>query len=158
MVSTLAMCLALIAQTPAQANSDSIECPPRLLKLKADRSGKVMIRVTESWKLKQIGVEGNRDGTGTPLMGVVPVEKTFEIGELKELVITRADGKKVDLHEARRRLADEATVIVSCNGKAVSPEFLKVFKDDTLVLVSPELIDQPCGDPHGIPLKRPNAR
>jgi hypothetical protein len=62
-----------------------------------------------------------------------------EIGEVKDLTITTADGKKLEKEDALKRLGKGAIVVISGDGKPVSPTFLKVFKDDTLVLASPEL-------------------
>lgn len=58
---------------------------------------------------------------------------------MKELVVTTADGKKIETADAIKKLATGGVVIVSADGKPVSPNFLKLFKDDVLVLVSPEL-------------------
>jgi hypothetical protein len=135
---------------PVQADAVPSECPPRLVKVKADADGKIVVSVTVAWKLKQVGLEGNRDGTGTPIMGLVPVVTMVELGNLKDLVIATAGGTKVSLKDAREKIAGGAIVVVSGDGKVVNPEFLKVFKDDTLVLVAPELIDQRPGGPQGL--------
>jgi hypothetical protein len=73
-----------------------------------------------------------------------------ELFDLKALVITTAGGTKVGLKDARQKIAGGAIVVVSGDGKAVSSEFSKVFKDDTLVLVAAELIDQHPGGPLGL--------
>jgi len=129
----------------AQADADAAGCPPRLMRLQADEAGKIMVTVIVNWKVKPTGVAGNRDGTGTRLLGTFPVVQTVELGDLKELTISTAAGANVALKDARQKLAGGATVVVSGDGKAVSAEFLKVFKDDTLVLVSPELVDARIG-------------
>jgi hypothetical protein len=71
----------------------------------------------------------------------VPVTKmiTVELGDVKDLKVTTADGKKVEVADAVKKLKDGGVVVVSADGKPVNPNFLKVFKDDVLVLTSPEL-------------------
>ncbi|OAI48941.1 hypothetical protein AYO44_06540 [Planctomycetaceae bacterium SCGC AG-212-F19] len=109
----LALWLLLAAQMPVPADSVPSECPPRLVKVKTDAGGKVMVPVTVDWKLKHVGLEGNRDGTGTPIMGLVPVVRMVELGDLKDLVITTAGGTKVSLKDARQKIAGGAIVVVS---------------------------------------------
>jgi hypothetical protein len=62
-----------------------------------------------------------------------------ELGDVKDLTIARADGKKLKMEEAIKKLTVGTTVVVAGDGKPVSPVFLKMFKDEILVLTSPEL-------------------
>jgi RNA polymerase sigma factor (sigma-70 family) len=63
----------------------------------------------------------------------------IELGKLKDLRVTTATGKEVSKEDALKKLANGGTVVVSINGKQVPPADLKVFKDDVLVLISPDL-------------------
>ena len=75
------------------------------------------------------------------------------------LTVTTADGKKVEKEDALKKLAGGAVVVVSADGKPVSPAFLKVFKDDTLVLSSPELVGPATGArPQPVPLPAGNIQ
>jgi hypothetical protein len=64
---------------------------------------------------------------------------TIELGEVKDLTITTVDGRKVSVEEATKRLEKGETVLIAPAGQPISPAYLKVFKDDTLILSSPEL-------------------
>ncbi len=110
---------------------------PRLMELKADANGKVMIHIlrTEIVKAKVAKADG---GEGTV---EVPVTKpaVVDLSEIKDLKITTADGKKVEVADAVKKIKDGAVVVISADGKPVGPAFLKVLKDDALILASPEL-------------------
>lgn len=147
MITALTLSLALGAPVPAPADKVPAGTAPRLMELKPDANGKVTVTVlrTEMQKV-QVGAAiapGGAPGAVPPVNAVreVPVARmaTVELGEVKNLTITTADGKKLEKEEALKKLAGGAIVVVSGDGKPVSPAFLKVFKDDTLVLASPEL-------------------
>jgi hypothetical protein len=72
---------------------------------------------------------------------------TVELGDVKELKITTADGRKVDVADAVKQLKDGALVVVSADGRPIGPKFLKAFKDEVLVLTSPELAGFPQNGP-----------
>jgi hypothetical protein len=63
-----------------------------------------------------------------------------ELNEIKDLKITTAGGKTVEIKEAMEKLKDGGVVVMSNDGKAVDPGFLRILKDDILVLSSPELV------------------
>jgi len=62
-----------------------------------------------------------------------------ELDKLKDLTITTAGGKEVSKEDAIKKLAKGGVVVISADGKKVSAAYLKVFKDDVLVLTSPDL-------------------
>ena len=70
---------------------------------------------------------------------------TVEIKDLKELKITTASGKDVSIADAMKQIGHGATVVMSSDGKPVGSNFLRVFKDETLVFSSPDLamVQQP---------------
>ena len=160
MFTALTLSLALGAPVPPSTAPVATGTAPRVMELKADANGKVMVPVTRTEKL-QGGVgaaiapaPGNAGGIA-PAVIMQNVVKMVEIGEVKDLVFTTADGMKVEAEAATKKLAAGAIVVITNDGKPVSPAFLKVFKDDTLVLVSPELIN-PVGGFGGI--GRPGIR
>ena len=64
----------------------------------------------------------------------------IELGDVKDLQIFTAGGKPVETKDALAKIKDGAVVVVTTDGKKVDPNFLRVFKDETLVLVSPEFV------------------
>ncbi|MFO0823591.1 MAG: hypothetical protein U0792_10830 [Gemmataceae bacterium] len=163
MFAALTLSVALAAPVPVQSAPIPAGVAPRVMELKADASGKVMIAVTRMEKV-QVGVGAAiapAGGGAVPpaqIMREIPVTKMVELAEVKDLAFTTADGKKVDKDEAMKKLAGGAVVVVTSDGKAVSPTFLKVFKDDTLVLVSPELLVPQGGVVGGGGVGRPGVR
>ncbi|MCE9567264.1 MAG: hypothetical protein K8U57_35125 [Planctomycetes bacterium] len=145
MFTALTLSLALGAPVPAPTAPVATGVAPRVMELKADANGKVMVTITRMEKL-QVGVGAaiapapGGAAPAPPAVAVreIPMMKVVELGEVKDLTFTTADGMKVDTEAAMKKLAGGAIVVITSDGKPVSPAFLKVFKDDTLVLVSPE--------------------
>ncbi|VTR95051.1 unnamed protein product [Gemmata massiliana] len=136
MLTSLVLSMTLAAPVPAPAPPVPAGPAPRILELKADADGKIMVIVTRTEKLLPPGAAAN------PNVGVPAIAraKQVELSEVKDLTVTTADGKKLDTEEAIKKLVKGGTVVVSADGKPVSPTFLKMFKDDVLVLASPELM------------------
>jgi hypothetical protein len=138
MLTSFVLSMALAAPVPPPAPPVASGPVPKLLELKPNADGKIMVTVmrTEMVKVPVVVNPG-----GAPAQREVPVTKivTVELGDVKDLKITTADGKKVEMTDALKQLKDGAVVVVSTDGKPVSPSHLKLFKDDVLVLVSPEL-------------------
>lgn len=116
---------------------------PVLLFLKADANGKVMVQVAREEKVEvaqpiapaQPGAAGR-----AVIIRNLRRHETVELGQVKDLTITTVDGRKVSVEEAAKRLEKGETVLIAPAGQPISPAYLKVFKDDTLILSSPELI------------------
>jgi hypothetical protein len=72
----------------------------------------------------------------------VSVQKFEVVGimDLKDLKIFTVKGDEVEKKKAAEKLTKGAMVVVSANGQKVDPSYLSLFKDDVLVLVSPDLI------------------
>lgn len=124
---------------------------PYLLSLAAT-DGAVTVGVFRTEKIKVRATELKAGPNGQPVPTEVEKEfdqkvyKTVPLGELKDLKITTADGKEVKLADAVKKIADGGLVVASADGKAVDAKYLKVFKDDVLVLASPELApNSPAG-------------
>jgi hypothetical protein len=144
MLTAFALTLALGAPIPPEAPPVAAGIAPRVMELKPDSNGKITVAVTRTEMQKvAVAVGGAAGGGAAPQPAVREVQVTksmvVELNEVKDLTITSADGKKLDKEEALKNLKAGAIVVVSSDGKPVSPVYLKVFKDDTLVLTSPEL-------------------
>jgi hypothetical protein len=114
-----------------------------LLFLKADANGKVMVPIAREEKVEvappvapaQPGAAGR-----AVIIRHLRRHEIVELGQVKDLTITTVDGRKVSVEEATKRLEKGETVLIAPGGQPISPAYLKVFKDDTLILSSPELI------------------
>lgn len=144
------------ATTPPAANAGPV---PRLMEVKA-ADGKVTITVNRASKEQiQVGIGAVAPG-GNVAPAVITREiavakpTTVELRDVKDLTITTASGKKVDVADAMKQLKNGGVVVVSADGKPVSASHLKLFKDDVLVLASPELVgEQPTSTAPGRPGK-----
>lgn len=87
---------------------------------------------------------------GKVIVGVSHTDKVVvrvPLADLKDLKITTAAGKEVKAEDAVKKIIDGGAVVVaSADGKPVDAKYLKLFKDDVLVLVSPQLATKPGGD------------
>lgn len=159
MLTSFVLSMAIAAPVPAPAPAVPAGPAPRILELKPNADGKIMITVIRTEKI-QIGA-GNAIAPIAPPGGAAPAvitrevarTKLVELSEVKDLAVTTADGKKIATEDAMKKLSTGAVVVVSTDGKPVSPAFLKLFKDDVLVLVSPELTGAATGS--GRPTIRP---
>jgi hypothetical protein len=141
MLTSFVLSMALAAPVPPPAPPVASGPAPRLLELKPDASGKIMVAVVRMEKI-QIGQGGAvLPGGAAPAVITREIARTsmVELSQVKDLTVTTADGKKLEVADALKQLDKGGTVIVSADGKPVSPNFLKLFKDDVLILASPEL-------------------
>ncbi len=144
MFTALTLSMALGAPVPPPTAPVAVGMAPRVVELKPDANGKITVQITRT-ETQRVTLGGPvPPGGGAPAVREieVPVTKQImaELGDVKDLTITTADGKKLDREEALKKLGKGGIVVVSADGNAVSPAFLKVFKDETLVLVAKELI------------------
>ena len=118
---------------------------PYILNLKSENDGKVRfsVRRTEKVKVTEVTIQLGPNNQQIPVQVEREVSVTtqvrVELAELKDVKVYGADGKEIDLKEAGKKLNEKAMAIASSNGAKVDPAFLKLFKDDILVLVSPDL-------------------
>jgi len=115
---------------------------PSLVFLKADANGKVLVQVIREEKVEAAPPVAPPQPAAARAIIVRQARRsmTIELGEVKDLTITTVDGRKVSVEEATKRLEKGETVLIAPAGQPISPAYLKVFKDDTLILSSPELI------------------
>jgi hypothetical protein len=86
-----------------------------------------------------------------------PQQKEFHIAlEGKELQVFGTDGKKVEAGDLRKLVSGPTAALASADGKPVDPFYLKMFREGTLVLVSPDLASH-LGAPAGPPPATPKA-
>ncbi len=148
--------------------------PPYILNLKSDSDGKTRFQVLRTEKVK-VSVVTFANGPNGQLVPVTTErEQTVmkyarvELAELKDLKVYSTDGKEVDIKDAAKKLAETSMAIASVNGQKVDSAFLKLFKDDVLILVSPDLAPNgqggyggnlfPPAMPGGGPVPLPPAR
>jgi hypothetical protein len=183
MLASLALAVALSTPSaPIRPETQPAGPAPYVLELKAGQDGKIRLNVIRNEKIKPGANGGGADiiigvGNARPLPAPVPqpapadpntpdgeakeitVQRMVQVefGDLKDLVISTADGKDVSKADAMKKLTDGAVVIASADGKKVDPKFLKLFRDDTLVLMSPDFINFPGqgGGRLGRPIMRP---
>jgi hypothetical protein len=118
---------------------------PYILNLKSDSDGKIRFQVMRGEKVKvsTVTFQGGPNGQQVPV--TVEREETVmkylrvELAELKGLKVYSTDGKEVDIKDAAKKLGESAMAIASVNGQKVDSAFLKLFKDDVLILVSSDL-------------------
>lgn len=145
MLASFVLTMAIAAPVPAPTTPVASGPAPHLMELKSNADGKVMVvvRRTEMQKVQvAVGGAANPGGAAPAVVTKeIPVTKmvTVDLSEVKDLKVTTADGKKIETADAVKKLKDGGVVVVSADGKPVSPSYLKLFKDDVLVLASPEL-------------------
>ncbi|AWM39655.1 hypothetical protein GobsT_19960 [Gemmata obscuriglobus] len=153
MLTSFVLSMTLAAPVPPPGPAVPVGPAPRILELKPGADGKIMVTVTRTEKLPNAPVAANPNGIAPAVVArEISRTKVIELSEVKDLTVTTADGKKIATEDALKTLSTGAIVVVSTDGKPVSPTFLKMFKDDVLVLVSPELSGPATGRPVARPL------
>lgn len=137
---SLAAVLLVPAAPLPQVAERTVSAPPMILQLKPDADGKVRVTVqrTVTRKVKSVIRNGNNV---QQVERAVPIttQQTVELHEIQDLQISTTDGKALDVKDLVNRIASGAPVIASSDGQKVSPEYLSLFRDGVIVLVSPEL-------------------
>lgn len=142
MLTSIVLSMTVAAPVPVAPPAAESGPIPRLMEVKA-ADGKVTVTVLR-YEMQKIQVGAAAPPGGAPPAVItrevrVPKVAAVELSEVKDLTITTADGKKVNVADAVKKLKDGGVVVVSADGKPVSPNHLKLFKDDVLVFASPEL-------------------
>jgi hypothetical protein len=159
---TSALCLVALLSIAAPAPADgkdkgpeTVKAPtgpaPRLLFVKAGADGKVRLAAHSAGNFGggvvavqiQVGGAGGAPGAPPQIIqrafagGAAPVE----LKDLKDVTITTTSGAKIDVAEATKRLTTGGFVLVPSDGKAIAPEWLRLFRGDgVLVVTSPDLV------------------
>lgn len=115
--------------------------PPRIVEIVAEKDGKVTINVMRQQQINApAAAPGGNPGGGGFRGGIITRSVKVELGDVMDLKITTAGGKEVSKEDAIKALAKGGQVVLSADGKSVAPAFLKLFKDEVLVMVSPEFV------------------
>jgi hypothetical protein len=146
MLTTFTLLAAMVA-APVPKDAAPAGPAPRLLELKAEQDGKIRVQVLRQVKQTvTVNTMVNKNGQNVvePQQREVVsnVMTRVELSEVKDLTIWSADGKEADKPMALKKLAEGAIVVISADGKKVDPKFMKLFRDDVLVLASPELMER----------------
>lgn len=118
---------------------------PYILNLKSENDGKVRFTVIRNEKVKvtRFQLQGGPNGQQVPVQiesdTMMQKHIRVELAELKDLKVYTPEGKEVDIKDAAKKLGETTMAIASVNGQKVDSSYLKMFKDDVLVLVSPDL-------------------
>lgn len=138
MLATLTLAVALAAPVPPDARPAGP--PPQIVELLPDSDGKVRLSVTRTHTLTR-KVRKVANGKVETVEQQYATTRTMrvELTEVKDLEGFTADGKAVDRADLLKRVGGGGTVVVTADGRKVDPKYLRLFRDDTLVLVSPEL-------------------
>ena len=148
MLSTLTLALVILVPAPPPAPvTPATSPPPRVLELIPDKDGKIKVTVARDTKIN-VAVAVPAAGGAIQMMTeerTVPQLMIVDLTEVRDLTVTTADGKAVSKSDALKRLEQGGRVVVPANGKKIDPRFLKLFKDDVLILSSADVI-KPQGE------------
>jgi hypothetical protein len=126
-----------VPQRPADGPTSSL--PPRLVPAQTDPDGQLqLIEHTTVAVPVTYTVEVIRDGKKATEQRTAhrTTSRTRETHYyLKAFRFYTADGKKVDPAAVAERLKKRTTVVLSEPGQNVHPDYLRIFKADTLILV-----------------------
>lgn len=144
---------AMLPGSPVPKDARPAGPAPRVVEFVPDSDGKVRVPgvrqearkitvnvpvekevVVDGKTVKQVAIERREQEVK------VHTQARLELSELENLTVYTADGKEADRALALKKLADGGVVVLSTDGKKVDPKYLKLFRDDTLVLVSPALV------------------
>ena len=120
--------------------------PPRIVELKPDADGKIRLQVVRTQNRVINAVAGNGRNV-QQIQRKIPYRSVqrVELSEVKDLTAYTVDGKSLDTKDLQEKLAQGGIVIISSDGQKVSPAFLKLFRDDVIILTSPELTEMKTG-------------
>jgi hypothetical protein len=138
MLANLLMTSVLFAQAPA-AEAAPVGVAPQIMELKPNANGKIMVQATRVVEPKA-GAAAPGGAKQPFVVTSYTVIDDVELSSVKDLTITTAAGKEVTKEDALKSLAKGGFVIISADGKKISPAYLKLFKDEVLVLAAPNLV------------------
>jgi hypothetical protein len=144
---------ALLSAAPVPKDAGALDAPPAptgpapvFRYVKSDMAGKITIKCKT---LVQINYQLVPNGPVlTKYETVAQTMLHTEDGFIKDAVL--ADGTRVDPDRAKALLREGAYVVLSPDGKAVAPEYLRMLRRDTLV-ISPTMRAGNVPDAHAIP-------
>ena len=144
MFAPIVLGFALLAPSaPVPKDVSPVGPAPIVVELKPNSEGKVLVTVRREEKRKVPVAQGGAVNPNNPVLEreITSIRTMqIELGDVKDLQVTTAAGKAFDAKDAIAKIKDGAIVVLTTDGKKVDPNYLRVFKDDTLVLVSPEFV------------------
>jgi hypothetical protein len=144
MLASLLLSAALSPAAPLPKDTAPTGPAPRVVELKPGQDGKITITVLRQEKVKVAVAVGNAINPNGAAPAVKEEERTVnryatvELADVKELKAYTAAGKELDVKDTLSKLKDGGVVVMAANGNKLDPIFARVFKEDTVVLVSPE--------------------
>jgi hypothetical protein len=102
--------------------------------------GKIKVAVLRTEKRAPIPAGGAPGLPPGPREATITASVEVELGNVRDLAVFNTAGAAVSKEDALKALAKGGVVVVSADGKPVDPAFMGLFKEGTLVLVSPELV------------------
>jgi hypothetical protein len=131
----------LLAQNPAEPPADSPQgTPPLIVRAELDKVGdlvarKKVIQYVKEVRTRKVVVNGKE--VPQQIEVSVPVSReSVQKWSLKGATITDVAGKKIDRNELAKRLEKPAAVVMSADNKPVDAGYLKLFRNDTIVIVA----------------------
>lgn len=141
MFTSLILSAALVPGAPIPKDTHPAGPAPRVVELKPGTDGKITLTVLRQEKTT-VNVTTVGPNGGPPQVQqqerTVSRYATVELPDVKDLKAYSAAGKELDVKETLAKLKDGGVVVMSADGNKVDPTFTRVFKEDTVVLVSPE--------------------
>ncbi|MGL6073988.1 MAG: hypothetical protein ACRC8S_07490 [Fimbriiglobus sp.] len=143
MISNLVLASVLLL-APVPKGDKPVGPPPVLVEYKPNDQGKIIVTVLRESPVKRtvsrtVVVNGVQEVKTETVEVMVTTAASVELGEVSTLTMTTADGKEVDKATGMKKIREGAVVVLSADGEKVDPKYLKLFRDDTLVLASKEL-------------------
>ena len=108
--------------------------PPRVLELKPDEDGKIRLTVYRMAAAAQVA--------GAKNLMARRLERV-ELTDLADLTASTVGGKSVTKEELSKAVASGGVVVVPADGKSLPNEYRKLFRDDILIVMSPDLANLP---------------
>jgi len=112
--------------------------PPRfvLVKLEGDQLvSRATVPVSRAVKVKKEFNNNGKIEVREVVEYVTEMRVIERAWDLKNVTVTTAGGKKLDLDAVKKRLTKPQVVVFSGDGKAVDESYLKVLDKDALVIV-----------------------
>jgi hypothetical protein len=123
---------------------------PQQLLARVARDHLILLTTTTEFRQEVRTVETNVGGqvVKKEVTVTVPIISSRETtSKLSDVQILGVDGKKVDEKIVAKKLKKRTPVLVSVNGQPVDPFYLKLIKEDTLIVVLPRLAEAPKRTP-----------
>jgi hypothetical protein len=154
-VAGAALVLGLAVCLRAGENADRPKGPaPKVMEILAGKDGPpYLLRTVTEYRAEnrqsEVIINGRKEVRVQTV--TVPVMRQVKIAlDGKEVKVFGTDGKQIPAKELARRVKRPISVLVSADGKPVDPFYLRMVREETLIVVSPALVGgeaMPFGPP-----------